>query len=103
MADKMSKPEMEMEPEMDHSHEEENCGCGQDPCITYGKQEEVEENRMSKEKYYDTDYMVNDLAGGIHRPKKMYKRASPGDNPMAVSEAQQLREEYSRYKASKNK
>ena len=100
MADKMSKPEMEMEPEMDHSHEEENCGCGQTPCINA---EEVEENRMSKEKYYDTDYMVNDLAGGIHRPKKMYKRASPGDNPMAVSEAQQLREEYSRYKASKNK
>lgn len=92
MADKMSmsKPEMHMEPEMEPSP----CGMGE---------EEVDENRMSKEKYYDTDYMVNDLAGGINRPKRMYKRASPGDNPMAVSEAQQLREEYSRYKASKNK
>ena len=92
MADKMSmsKPEMHMEPEMEPSP----CGMGE---------EEVDENRMSKEKYYDTDYMVNNLAGGINRPKRMYKRASPGDNPMAVSEAQQLREEYSRYKASKNK
>ena len=88
MADKMSKPEMHMEPEMEPSP----CGMGE---------EEVEENRMSKEKYYDTDYMVNDLAGGINRPKKMYKRASPGDNPMDVSEAEKLREEYSRYKASK--
>ena len=94
MADKMSKPEMHMEPEMEPEMEPSPCGMGE---------EEVEENRMSKEKYYDTDYMVNDLAGGINRPKRMYKRASPGDNPMAVSEAEQLREEYSRYKASKNK
>lgn len=94
MADKMSKPEMHMEPEMEPEMEPSPCGMGE---------EEVDENRMSKEKYYDTDYMVNDLAGGINRPKRMYKRASPGDNPMAVSEAQQLREEYSRYKASKNK
>ena len=94
MADKMSKPEMHMEPEMEPEMEPSPCGMGE---------EEVEENRMSKEKYYDTDYMVNDLAGGINRPKRMYKRASPGDNPMAVSEAERLREEYSRYKASKNK
>ena len=94
MADKMSKPDMHMEPEMEPEMEPSPCGMGE---------EEVDENRMSKEKYYDTDYMVNDLAGGINRPKRMYKRASPGDNPMAVSEAEQLREEYSRYKASKNK
>ncbi len=100
MADKMSKPEMEMEPEMDHEEHDSPCGCGDSPC---GCGEAVDENRMSKEKYYDTDYMVNDLAGGIHRPKKMYKRASPGDNPMAVSEAVDLQEEYKRYKASKNK
>ena len=100
MADKMSKPEMEMEPEMDHAEPESPCGCGDSPC---GCGEAVEENRLSKEKYYDTDYMVNDLAGGINRPKKMYKRASPGDNPMSVSEAVDLKEEYKRYKASKNK
>ena len=56
---------------------------------------------MSKEKYYDTDYMVNDLAGGINRPKRMYKRASPGDNPMAVSEAVDLKEEYKRIRPQK--
>ena len=100
MADKMSKPEIEMEPEIDHEDHVSPCGCGESPC---GCGEAVEENRLSKEKYYDTDYMVNDLAGGINRPKKMYKRASPGDNPMAVSEAKNLQEEYKRYKASKNK
>lgn len=97
MADKMEKmpkPEMHMEPEMEPEMEPSPCGMGE---------EEVDENRMSKEKYYDADYMLNDLAGGINRPKRMYKRASPGDNPMAVSEAVDLKEEYKRYKASKNK
>jgi ribose 1,5-bisphosphokinase PhnN len=28
--------------------------------------------------------MTKDLSGGINRPKKMYKPAAKGDNPMAV-------------------
>lgn len=91
MADRMSTQEVPVPAPA----EEEDYGCGEAV--------EVEENRLSKEKYYDTDYMVNDLAGGINGPKKMYKRASPGDNPMAVKEATDLKEEYLRYKASKNK
>jgi hypothetical protein len=36
------------------------------------------------EKYDDTNTMINDLSGGINGPKKMYKPAAKGDNPMAV-------------------
>ena len=31
--------------------------------------------------------MLNDLAGGLNRPKKSYPSTQPGDNPMAVKEA----------------
>ena len=37
--------------------------------------------------YKDDDYMLNDLAGGLNRPKKSYPATQPGDNPMAVKEA----------------
>jgi len=36
------------------------------------------------EEYQDHNYMLNDLAGGLNKPKKMYKPAAGGDNPMAV-------------------
>jgi hypothetical protein len=36
------------------------------------------------EKYADTDYMVNKLAGGINKPKVMYRQAADGDNPMSA-------------------
>mgnify|MGYP005620365129 len=28
--------------------------------------------------------MQKDIAGGINKPKKMYRKEYPGDNPMAV-------------------
>jgi hypothetical protein len=37
-----------------------------------------------EEEYRDHNYMLDDLAGGINKPKKMYKPAAKGDNPMAV-------------------
>jgi len=36
------------------------------------------------EEYQDHNYMLDDLAGGLNKPKKMYKPAAKGDNPMAV-------------------
>ena len=37
-----------------------------------------------EEEYQDHNYMLDDLAGGINKPKRMYKPAAKGDNPMAV-------------------
>ena len=44
----------------------------------------------------DTAYMTKDLAGGLNKPKKQFKKEYPGDNPMAVAEARasQLMIEY---------
>ena len=36
------------------------------------------------EEYSDHKLMTKDLSGGINRPKKMYKPAAKGDNPMAA-------------------
>jgi len=36
------------------------------------------------EEYKDANYMLNDLAGGLNRPKKAYAKAQDGDNAMAV-------------------
>ena len=61
------------------------------PC---GEEDEAEYNALMDEwdnspdpEYKDDDYMLNDLAGGINRPKKSYPATQPGDNPMAVKEA----------------
>lgn len=47
----------------------------------------------------DTSYMTKDLAGGIDKPKKMFRKEYPGDNPMAVAET--LMKTYQEYKTSK--
>ena len=49
-------------------------------------QEEVpgKANTTPKPEYKDTGYMQKDIAGGINKPKKMYRKEYPGDNPMAV-------------------
>lgn len=61
------------------------------PC---GEEDEAEYNALMDEwdnspdpEYKDDDYMLNDLAGGLNRPKKSYPATQPGDNPMAVKEA----------------
>ena len=38
------------------------------------------------EKYQDTAYMQNDLAGGLNRQKKSYPKVAGGDNPMALED-----------------
>ena len=35
--------------------EKKNCGCNQDPCITYGKQEDLEEYSFSKREFLDNE------------------------------------------------
>ena len=35
--------------------EKKNCGCNQDPCITYGKQEDLEEYSFSKKEFLDNE------------------------------------------------
>ncbi len=54
-----------------------NADCG-------GQHESVEEDLANApdEKYAETDYMINKLAGGINKPKNMYRQAADGDNPM---------------------
>ena len=38
------------------------------------------------EKYQDTAYMQNDLAGGLNRQKKSYPKVAGGDNPMGLED-----------------
>ena len=45
------------------------------------------------ERYDDHETMINDLSGGLNQRKDSFKRAEPGDNPMAVE--QSLAEELS--------
>ena len=49
---------------------------------------ETDENweNGADEQYYDQHTMTKDLSGGINRPKKGYKAAERGDNPMSVEE-----------------
>ena len=35
----------------------------------------------------DVEYMTKDLAGGLNKPKKQFKKEYPGDNPMTMEEA----------------
>ena len=60
-----------------------DCGCDEADC---GCDEGVEEDweNSPEEEYKDHKYMTQDLAGGINRPKKSYKPAAKGDNPMAL-------------------
>ena len=55
------------------------------------------------EEYRDHKYMTKDLSGGINREKKMYKKASDGDNPMAVeSIKEKLIKELEAFKEAKD-
>ena len=52
-----------------------NCGCGQDPCITYGKQEKVAEGKAeSPEAQEEKDKKDDDLAGAPNKKGKKAKR-----------------------------
>ena len=44
------------------------------------------EDNSPDEKYQDTAYMQNDLAGGLNRQKKTYPKVAGGDNPMALED-----------------
>tara|TARA_X000000368_G_scaffold405983_1_gene383739 strand:+ start:28 stop:966 length:939 start_codon:yes stop_codon:yes gene_type:complete len=47
---------------------------------------EGEWDNAPDEKYQDTAYMQNDLAGGLNRQKKSYPKVAGGDNPMALED-----------------
>ena len=74
--------------EPDHEHEdlemeEAPCeDCGETPCCC-DEQDEAYDNEPDID-YKDQHYMTKDLAGGINREKKAYKKAQDGDNAMAV-------------------
>ena len=97
----ISKSPMGMDDPMDHDHSPMGMDGPRDssplhsmkssPC---GEEDEAEYNALMDEwdnspdpEYKDDDYMLNDLAGGLNRPKKSYPATQPGDNPMAVKEA----------------
>ena len=47
---------------------------------------EGEWDNSPDEKYQDTAYMQNDLAGGLNRQKKTYPKVAGGDNRMALED-----------------
>ncbi len=52
-----------------------NCGCGKDPCITYGKQEKVEEGAAWTKK------SGKNKEGGLNeKGRKSYEKANPGSD-----------------------
>ena len=51
---------------------------------------EGEWDNSPDEKYQDTAYMQNDLAGGLNRQKKSYPKVAGGDNPMALEDEKDL-------------
>jgi peptidoglycan hydrolase-like protein with peptidoglycan-binding domain len=99
----IGKSPMGMDDPMGHDHDHSPMGMDDprdssplhsmksSPC---GEEDEAEYNALMDEwdnspdpEYKDDDYMLNDLAGGLNRPKKSYPATQPGDNPMAVKEA----------------
>lgn len=53
-------------------------------------------------KYADTEYMTRDLAGGLNKEKRMFKKAQDGDNAMAAEAIKaDLRARYSALKEGK--
>ncbi len=90
-------------------------GMGSQPQSPYGEVEiQVAEdqefaNGADDQNTMDTEYMTQDIAGGLNGPKKMaYPKVAGGDNPMAVlgeSELNEVGEErlmklYQEYKAN---
>ena len=59
------------------THEEDSCSEEYDAVID-------EWDNSPEEEYKDANHMLNDLAGGINRPKKQFAKANDGDNAMAV-------------------
>tara|TARA_B100000902_G_scaffold313051_1_gene303403 strand:+ start:7938 stop:8513 length:576 start_codon:yes stop_codon:yes gene_type:complete len=58
-------------------------------CAADNKDAEAKEGEWDNapdEKYQDTAYMQNDLAGGLNRQKKSYPKVAGGDNPMALED-----------------
>ena len=48
------------------------------------KSESADWSNAPEEEYKDHNFMTKELSGGINGPKKMYKPAAKGDNPMAA-------------------
>ena len=103
----LDKPEGPKEPDMklppmamdaDKDGKDEPCGiCGKTHeteitkslCAADNKDSEATEGEWDNspdEKYQDTAYMQNDLAGGLNRQKKSYPKVAGGDNPMALED-----------------
>jgi peptidoglycan hydrolase-like protein with peptidoglycan-binding domain len=53
------------------------------------------------EEYRDSNYMLNDLAGGINKPKKSFAPVNGGDNPMKLSVKETLQKALRETKKSK--
>tara|TARA_B110000977_G_scaffold130346_1_gene166210 strand:+ start:507 stop:1172 length:666 start_codon:yes stop_codon:yes gene_type:complete len=60
----------------------EEMACSED--TTESDEVVAEWDNSPDEEYKDANYMLNDLAGGLNRPKKAYTKAQDGDNAMAV-------------------
>jgi len=50
------------------------------------EERDIEHANTPDEEVFDDDVMIQGLAGGLNKPKRMYKKEYPGDNPMGVLE-----------------
>lgn len=72
--------------------------AGETPEFEKGEEEEEGEEEKEEayanepdEEYKSVDYMNNQLAGGMNRPKKTFPKVAGGDNPMQRNESGDLR------------
>ena len=72
--------------------------AGETPEFEKGEEEEEGEEEKDEayenepdEEYKSVDYMNNQLAGGMNRPKGTYPKVAGGDNPMQKNESGDLR------------
>ena len=103
---------MGMDKDMDGPLHSGPDGMGMSSPSPCGEEDEAEYNELMDQwdnspdpEYKDDDYMLNDLAGGINKPKKMYPATQLGDNPMSIKETlwKALQEKYQTNEGSRGK
>ena len=73
--DKKIKGDKSQYVEMESTEKKKNCGCGKDPCITYGKQEDVKE---AKSPAWQRKEGKRESGGLNQKGVDSYRAANPG-------------------------
>ena len=92
-ADAVSQPAQTMRQDMDTFRSAvdgaHKMGRDQDYDVSLPMVIDDEDELTDAEEYMDTNYMTQDLSGGINKKKKAYAAAQRGDNAMAVEAMKQ--------------